>query len=97
MEKLLGFLEKKSIIILVLSVFVLGYWIGVNSMQDIYRYAIVGAVYELLWFPFLMLFFLLPILNLVMLVKSKFNFKRTWLYALIINCLTIFYLFKMVG
>ena len=96
MEKLLGFLEKNSKIILVLSVLVFGYWIGIN-MIDVYRYAVVGAVYELLWLPFLVLFFMLPMANLIMFVKNRFSLKKIWLYALLINGLTIYCLYKMVG
>ena len=97
MEKFLDFLETKSKSIFVLSVLVFVYWIGVDLIENIYHYAIVGVVYELLWFPFLVLFFLLPIINLVMLIKSRFSFKRMWLYALLINFLTILYLYKIVG
>jgi hypothetical protein len=96
MEKLFDFLEKQSRIVLVLSVMLLVYWVVANSI-DVYHYAIVGAVYELLWFPFLLLFFVLPITNLVMLIKNRFSLKKLWLYALFINCLTIFYLLKIVG
>ncbi len=72
MNKFLDFIEKQSKIILVLSLLVLTYWV-ITSLIDVYQYPVVGAIYELLWFPLLLLFFVLPIVNLVMFVKNKFS------------------------
>ncbi len=96
MNKFLDFIEKQSKIILVLSLLVLTYWV-ITSLIDVYQYPVVGAIYELLWFPLLLLFFVLPIVNLVMFVKNKFSLKKLWLYALLINGLTVFCLYKIVG
>ena len=96
MNNFLDFIEKQSKIILVLSLLVLTYWV-ITSLIDVYQYPVVGAIYELLWFPLLLLFFVLPIVNLVMFVKNKFSLKKLWLYALLINGLTVFSLYKIVG
>lgn len=96
MNKFLDFIEKQSKIILVLSLLVLAYWV-ITSLIDVYQYPVVGAIYELLWFPFLILFFALPVINLVLFVKNKFSLKKLWLYALLINGLTVFCLYKIVG
>lgn len=96
MNKFLDFIEKQSKIILVLSLLVLTYWV-ITSLIDVYQYPVVGAIYELLWFPLLLLFFVLPIVNLVMFVKNKFSLKKLWLYALLINGLTVFCMYKIVG
>lgn len=96
MNNFLNFIEKKSKIILFLSLLVLTYWV-ITSLIDVYQYPIVGAIYELLWFPLLLLFFVLPIINLMMFVKNKFSLKKLWLYALLINGLTVFCLYKIVG
>lgn len=96
MNAFLDFIEKKSRIILVLSFLVLVYWVIASSV-DVYQYVVVGAIYELLWFPFLLLFFALPIINLVMFVKNKFSLKKLWLYALLINGFTVFCLYKIAG
>ena len=96
MNNFLDFIEKQSKIILVLSLLVLTYWV-ITSLIDVYQYPVVGAIYELLWFPLLLLFFVLPIVNLVMFVKNKFSLKKLWLYALLIHGLTVFSLYKIVG
>ncbi|MEW5677090.1 hypothetical protein ABGT15_12320 [Flavobacterium enshiense] len=96
MNRFLEFIGKQSIIVFVLSLLVLTYWV-ITSLIDVYQYPVVGAIYELLWFPFLILFFALPITNLVMLVKNKFSYKKLWLYALLINGMTVFCLYKIVG
>ncbi|KGO89027.1 hypothetical protein Q764_10530 [Flavobacterium suncheonense GH29-5 = DSM 17707] len=96
MTKIFDFFERVAKLLFLLSVLLLAFWVIFGSI-DVYQYAVVGAVYEILWFPFLLLFFTLPIINLVMYVKNKFSFKTIWLYALLINGLTVFYLYKSVG
>lgn len=96
MSKFLAFIENQGKIILVLSFLVLVYWVVANSI-DVYQYPAVGAIYEILWLPMLLLFFALPIINLVMWVKNKFSLKKIWLYALLINSLTVLYLYITFG
>ncbi|MGX7666112.1 hypothetical protein [Flavobacterium pedocola] len=97
MGKVLGFFEKQSKTALILSLLLFIYWLAANLIENVYEYAVVGAIFELLWFPFLILLFVLPVLNLIMLIKNNFNYRKLWLYALLINGLTVFYLFKMFG
>jgi len=96
MVKIFSFLESTAKFILLLSVLVLVYWVLVTSI-DVYEYIVVGAIYEILWLPFLVLLFTLPILNIVMFVKNKFSLKKIWLYALLINGLTVLYIYYMFG
>ncbi len=96
MVKIFSFLESTAKFILLLSVLVLVYWVLVTSI-DVYEYIVVGAIYEILWLPFLVLLYTLPLLNIVMVVKNKFSLKKIWLYALLINGLTVLYIYYMFG
>lgn len=96
MVKIFSFLESTAKFILLLSVLVLVYWVLVTSI-DVYEYIVVGAIYEILWLPFLVLLYTLPLLNIVMFVKNKFSLKKIWLYALLINGLTVLYIYYMFG
>ena len=84
-------IEKvNSKIILILSLFVLIYWfIGHNS--NIYKYTIVGVIYELLWLPMLFLLFTLPILSIFMMVNNRFKQSSLWFLCIGIQIFTIFF------
>ena len=94
MVMIFNFLERTAKFFLLLSALVLIYWVLVNSI-DVYQYIVVGAIYEILWLPFLVLLYTLPILNIVMFVKNKFSLKKIWPYALLINGLTVLYIYYM--
>lgn len=96
MKQFLEFIDKQSKIIFGLSLLILIYWILTNEI-DVYQYPAIGAIYELLWLPFLVMFFVLPILNSVMVIRNKFSFKKLWLYALLTNGLTVLYLYVLFG
>jgi hypothetical protein len=66
MEKLIT--NKK--LLLVLSSSMLLYWLLCKTI-DIYKITILGVVYEILWFPMLVLLFLLPIINTYAIFKTK--------------------------
>lgn len=64
--------RRAPAIILLLSVLVfLFYFIGFVWLSNVYTYPAVGAVYELLSLPMLLLLAGLPILNIILLFKKK--------------------------
>ncbi|MFB9293808.1 hypothetical protein [Persicitalea jodogahamensis] len=79
-----GSLKKRtSKIILILTIAAAMFWILGKSF-DVYRWPIVGAVFEILWLPSLIILFILPIVSLVYCFKEKFSLKSLNLYSMII-------------
>lgn len=70
------------------SLFVCAYWFLAFNI-DVYKYAIVGAIYELLWLPALALIYVLPIVNLYFWVKAKFRLKSLYLYGFMVTTLSL--------
>lgn len=56
-----------------------GYWIFVHSFP-VYKYKLVGIIYEILWAPMIPLLFLVPIVSLIAAIMSKF--KNSFFYWL---------------
>jgi hypothetical protein len=79
---------RTSKIVFILSIVSSGYW-WLGQEINVYSSAIVGAIFEMLWLPFLAMLFLLPILSLILLVKEKVNVRSLYIYSLLINLVTI--------
>ncbi len=79
---------KQSLIILLLSLITLFYWFGGNLI-DIYQYAIVGAIFEILWLPMILLVLVLPALSLFFWIKGKWSLKSVYFYSFLIGVFTI--------
>lgn len=75
-------------IMLALSAFVLIYWF-IAKTTDIYYFIVIGALFELLWLPMLLLLFLLPVIIIILWKKEHFHSRSLYLYALLINVLSI--------
>jgi len=56
---------------------------------DIYKYAVVGAVFELLWLVIVTAFFIIPFIALWFLFKRNFTVKSLCLYTLLISVASI--------
>ena len=79
-------------VILLLSVLVAIFW-NIGRITDIYRLAIVGALFEIFWLPMIGMLFLLPAIALFFLIKEKFSFKSLHLYSILIQALTLLSVF----
>jgi hypothetical protein len=77
-----------SKIFFILSIIIFVFWY-VGQKIDVYRYAVVGAIFESLWLFMLLGLFVLPILSLIFLIKEKFNFRSLYLYTIIISVTNI--------
>lgn len=84
--------RKQSTIILLLSLATLCFWYVGNSI-DVYQYAVVGAFFEILWLPMIVLFFVLPILSLFFWIKEKWALKSLYLYSFLTGILTVLLFF----
>jgi len=72
-----------SKILFILSIIVFMFWL-LGQVIDVYRFALVGAIFELLWLLMLLMLFVLPIISLIFLIKGKFSFRSLFLYTIII-------------
>lgn len=86
--------KKTGVILLVLSIAAGFYWILGNSF-NVYQYAIPGAIFEILWFPMLLLLFILPALAIFLAVKQKFKKSLYYFFTVAISILIMLILFFM--
>lgn len=75
-------------LILFLSITVALFWILVQFV-NIYYYAWVGAIFEILWLPFLAMLFIFPILSFILLAKDKFNILSSYWYSMLVTGVAI--------
>jgi len=78
-------------IFFILSVIVSGYW-WMGQVINVYNSAFVGAIFEILWLPFLLILFVLPIISLILLMKEKFDVRSFNIYSIIISVITILFM-----
>jgi len=78
-------------IVFILSIIVPGYW-WMGHVINVYSFAFVGAIFEILWLPVLLMLFVLPIISLILLIKEKVNFRSLYLYSLLIGFATILFM-----
>jgi hypothetical protein len=77
-----------SKILFILSISCLVFWFLGHTI-DVYRFAVVGAIFEILWLMMLLGLFVLPIVSIVFLIKEKFHIRSLYLYCILINISTI--------
>ncbi len=75
--------SKKSRIVLLASIAIAFFWIAANTI-DVYHFAAVGAIFEILWLPAVVITIALPVFAFVLLAKEKFNIQSFYLYAILI-------------
>jgi hypothetical protein len=78
----------------VLSIVIFVFWF-LGQRIDVYRFAIVGAIYEILWLFMVLMLFVLPVISLVFVVKEKFNFRSFYLYCFLISAVNILLMFVL--
>ena len=66
--------------VFVLSLFVSLFWLSGLAI-NVYRFAIVGAVIEIIWLPAIALTFIMPVISFVFLIKEKFSLRSLYLYS----------------
>jgi len=65
------------------SILVGAFWI-LGQMFNVYHYALVGAIFEILWLPCIISIVGIPIISLILLIKEKFNLLSLNVYSIII-------------
>ena len=77
--------KRKDLILGGLTVLLLIYWsLNVWVIEDVYKYAVVGAIFELLWLPMILLLIGIPIISVVFWAKEKWSLKTAYLFSIII-------------
>lgn len=61
-----------------------GYWIFVYSF-NVYKYMLVGAIYELLWVFMVPLLFLVPIVSVLAVIVNKFKEINYYIISILLN------------
>ena len=77
-----------DIVILLGSFIVLAFWILANQI-NVYENKFIGIIYEILWLPFLLLVFVLPVLTIVLIISRKLVASNILFLALAIQVLLV--------
>jgi len=77
-----------DIVILLGSFIVLAFWILANQI-NVYENKFIGIIYEILWLPFLLLVFVLPVLTTVLIISRKLVASNILFLALGIQVLLV--------
>lgn len=80
--------SRPNKIIFFSSIAVSLFWLFANKL-DLYQYAAVGAIFELLWLPMVLLLFILPALSVFHFLKDKYNPRSLMLYSAFLMIITI--------
>jgi hypothetical protein len=83
--------SKTSKMVFISSIIASGYW-WLTKGINVYSNAIVGAIFEMLWLPFIGLLFLLPIISLFLLLKDRVNVRSLYIYSMLIGIATLFFM-----
>lgn len=79
LEKLAHKKDKVKLkLMLILSTLAAFFWIGGN-LFNVYKFAVVGALFEILWLPMLLLLFALPLSLFIFWGKEKFKLRSVYL------------------
>jgi len=90
MQTSTGYNRKIGKGVFLASLIVLLYWASIAYfIPDVYKIAFMGAIFELLWLPMIILLGVLPIISFIHLVKSKFRLGSISFYSLLISIGTI--------
>ncbi len=72
------------VITLVVSLFIVS-----GKLVDYYRFKVSGALFEIMWLPFLIVLFLIPVYSIYMIIKKDAPGKPLYAISLVISAATI--------
>jgi heme O synthase-like polyprenyltransferase len=78
-------------LVLLISILVALFWY-VGQTLNIYRYALVGVVFEILWLPMIGALFVLPVISVIRLRKERFNVRSLYLYSILVIGLAVLFM-----
>ena len=83
--------DKKPIIditIFFVSLLTMIFWISINQI-NVYDNKFIGIIAEMIWLPFILLIFVLPILTFVLVFSRKFKNSKILFLSLAIQVTTL--------
>ena len=66
--------------VFILSILTFIFWC-LTSLLDVYNFTLIGVVFEILWFPMIVLLIFLPIISMIFLVKENLKLKSFYFYS----------------
>ncbi|HEY5969081.1 MAG TPA: hypothetical protein VIU35_13975 [Chitinophagaceae bacterium] len=84
-------LFKGSAIVFALTIIVTLYWY-LPLLISVYRFPVIGAIYEILWICMLLGLFAMPVVSFIFWSKNKFDLRSLYFYSLIISAASILFL-----
>lgn len=84
--------SKTSKVVFILSILSSGFWC-LGQVINVYRFTLVGVLYEILWLPALVILCLLPLFSLLFLLKEKGTNKSFYIYSITISLATFLFMF----
>ncbi len=80
--------------LLIVSIIISVYWWSAKSL-NVYKYAFLGAIFELLWLLMIAAVFIGPVISILLFVRDKYNARSLVLYAFLFQvvalCMLIFF------
>ncbi len=87
--------HHKTIAALTLAyLFFLVVWIAIQLPDDVYKYALMGAIFELIWLPTIALLFISSLISLFFWIKQKFAIRSTYFHLFISSLILIYLLVR---
>ena len=80
--------EKLSYWLFFAAVFTFIYWL-VSKKIDVYEYAFVGAIFELLWLAMLASVFIIPLISIAIIITQPTSIKLLAIYSFLISIGTL--------
>ena len=81
--------SKTAKLVFLLSILVSVFWCLVQVLNDVYRFAVVGALFEILGLPMIGGLFILPIISIIQIVKEKLERRSLYLYSILIIAVAV--------
>lgn len=86
--------KKTAQIVFLVSLLVSMYWIGVQNI-DVYQWAFIGAIFEMMSLLFIGALFSIPLLILVLSIINKLNISVWYYISFVITITTLILLFTV--
>lgn len=77
--------------LVIVSIITILYWWSAKSL-NVYKYAFLGAIFELLWLLMIAAVFIGPVFSILLFVRDKYNARSLVLYAFVFQVLALYLL-----
>jgi hypothetical protein len=74
--------------LLLLTIITLLFWVY-SHFFNVYAFKLIGAIYEMLWFPIVLNTFFMPLVTLLFWYRCHFTIISKWLYLFLFSVLIL--------